>query len=380
LRQHSKILILNTIQLYIKGWFLWFFCAATVFVAEAQNGFLASDFSRRNMLDANPTFNQEETNNQTNNTPTKALNNTAVIVKPYSFEEQYIGQQPAPVTTNYNNKPIEWQYYAQNPFNTDNSENPFALPLQTEQNEEFTQQTPQSSNLEHFSKVWAEVTALGNPNGSTDTPTWLALTFFGILGFVAVQLTLHRTELFSTFQAFGSATAAGQFFREEKKFFAPASLFANATYGLTMGTFLFLSAQHFGDAQQFNTFSAWLLCAAGALGLYLAKHLQVWAFSYWLPTQSEFNFYNFTITNTNKVIGIALLPLVLCLAYAPTAAQDVLFYTSFAALAMVYAYRSVRAASTALDCIISNPFHFLIYALCIEIAPVLIGLKMLSII
>jgi len=380
LRQHSKILILNTIQLYIKGWFLWFFCAAVVFVAEAQNGFLASDFSRRNMLDANPTFNQEETNNQPNNTPTKTLNNIANTTKPYLFEEQFIGHQPATISTNYDNKPIEWQYYAQNPFNTDNSENPFSLPLQNEHTEEAGIETPKSSNLEHFGKVWAEVTALGNPNGSTDTPTWLALTFFGILGFVAVQLTLHRAELFSTFQAFGSATAAGQFFREEKNFFAPASLFANATYGLTMGTFLFLSAQHFGDAQLFNTFSAWLLCVFGALGIYLAKHLQVWAFGHWLPAQAEFNFYNFTITNTNKVIGTALLPLVLCLAYAPDTTQDFLFYASFAALTGVYAYRSVRAASTALDYIVSHPFHFLIYALCMEIAPVLIGLKMLSII
>jgi Domain of unknown function (DUF4271) len=370
-------LILNTTQLYIKGWFLWFFCAISVFTIQAQNNFLASDFSRRNMLDEPTAFKKEITNNPPTNTPTKTLNNTANIVKPYLFEEQFIGHPTASFVIKYDNKPIEWQYYSQNPLNIDNSENPFSLPIYTEQ---ATKQTPKSSNLEYFSKTWAEVTALGNPNGSTDTPTWMALAFFGILGFVAAQLTLHRTELFNTFQAFASATAAGQSFREDKNFFSPATLFANATYGLTMGTFLFLAAQHFGDAQQFNTFSAWLICVMGSLGLYLSKHLQVWAFSHWLPAQTEFNFYNFTITNTNKVVGIALLPLVLCLAYAPEAAQEILFYTSFALLTSVYGYRSVRAASTALDCIISNSFHFLIYVLCIEIAPILIGLKMLSII
>ncbi len=376
MRPHSKNLILHPVQFYLKGWFLWFFCAANIFVAAAQNGFLASDFSRRNMLDANPTFNKEETNNQPNIQSAKLLNNTAVVMKPYLFEDNFIGQQPAPVTLQYIQSPIEWQYYAENPFNIDNSENPFSLPQHTE---ELITETPQSSNVEHFAKVWAEVTALGNPNGSSNTPTWLALTFFGILGFLAVQLTLHRNELFATFQAFGSATAAGQFFREEKNFFSPSSLFANATYGLTMGTFLFLAAQHFGDAQQFNTFWAWTLCVAGALSLYLAKHLQLRVFAYWLPASSEFNFYNFTISNSNKVIGTALLPLLLCLAYAPDAAQERLFYSSFALLATVYLYRSGRAASVALDYIVSHPFYFLMYSLCVEIAPLLIGLKLLSI-
>ena len=365
---------MKTTQLYIKGWFLWLFCCVSIYVAQAQTGLLASDFSRRNMLDAQPVYTKTQAK-PTINSPIKNLSTTVIIVKPYFCEEQFIGHFPTSIKVSYDKQLIGWHYHSQNPFNTDNSDNPFSLTEQTETEE----QQPQSSQLAKFKQVWYEVTALGNSGGSTDTPTWLAFTFFGILGFVALQFTLHRAELFSTFRGFASATAAGQFVREEKNFFSPASLFANATYGLTIGTFLFLTAQHFGDAQQFNTFSAWLLCVVGSLGLYLLKHLQVLSFSNWLPAQAEFHFYNFCISNLNKIIGITFLPLVLCLAYANESTQNGLFYLGFATLGAAYLYRTVRTVTMALEVILYNKFHFLIYSLCIELAPILILLKLLSI-
>lgn len=368
---------------------VWFFCVVHFFIANAQQPQLAERVSSRNLLHVEPIFIYDK---PTTAAPPSATSkatplpaNTALPTQtrltPSPWEEFRISKTTIPyrLEKNYEPTAIEWHYHADNVFDIDDNANPFSLPRNPVQ-VALAKQRQRPSTTEQFLKVWNEVTALNNPNTNQPAPMWLTFVIFGWLAFVAMQFSLHRQDITKTFQAFLNASAAGQLHREQKFFFTPANLSAIATYGLSMGIFTFLAAHHLGNPLQFNTFSALLLCILGATGFYTFKHLELRFLATLLPFSAELGLYNFIVSNTNKVLGLSLVPFVLFLTYAPEILQPTLLYSTLGLMGIAYAYRNFRAISSVTDVILFHKFHFFVYLCTVELAPLLIGLKLLSII
>ena len=146
-----------------------------------------------------------------------------------------------------------------------------------------------------------------------------------------------------------------------------------------MGTFCFVLPQFFAEDTTFNTLGSLILCMLGVGAIYILKYIQLRIVGLILPYENEIGFYSFIVSITNKVIGYLLLPALFILAYVPQSAQFYVLYILLGILAIIYIYRALRGLAIGSNTILFHKFHFFIYLCTVEIAPVVILLKLLSI-
>ena len=386
----------NTLTIYIRGWFLWLLALVCVYTElPAQSGsqnLLAFEFSNRNLLHTEPitiqhsfdehTFAPSETKSASNTTPITTTNNLD-FTNSYLLQDCWI-MHPVlkifPSTTDSFLSPIAKHYFIDNIFDITDNQNPFSLPrvakhLYAEDAKMSLGQEVQLAINQIFN-----ISEFEQNNKTKTVPTWLTASLFVLLGLVALQFSLYRKELLAIVKAFANATAAGQLYREEKSILASASnMLTTLIYSMSMGSFAFLLVQRLGNNAYWNDFSHYLLTILGVGALHYSKNMQLRFLSWLLPYRLAIDFYAFIVSNTNKVIGLGLLPMVLFLAYAPQGIQEFAFYISITSLLSVYAYRNFKALDALSDIILLHKFYFFLYLCTVEIAPLLVALKLLSI-
>jgi hypothetical protein len=129
--------------------------------------------------------------------------------------------------------------------------------------------------------------------------------------------------------------------------------------------------------ENFNNFLFLLSCILLASLLFLFKHVLVNWVGYLFSTPTEARRYNFLIIIFNCVLGLFLVPFNLFIAFSAKGDyQLLLVFWLLGLVAIFYFYRSLRSASIGSKFLSSNPFHFLLYLCAIEIAPVLMLVKL----
>ncbi len=143
------------------------------------------------------------------------------------------------------------------------------------------------------------------------------------------------------------------------------------------GIFIFLVTRVF-QQETFNNLSFLLICLAGAAGAFLSKHLMLGIMRVLFPLEAELRKYNFLIIIFNCVLGLFLVPFNLLIAFsAETGTQQLLLVSWMLGLvAIFYAYRTLRASSIGSKFLSQSPFHFLLYLCTVEIAPILLLVKL----
>ena len=271
-------------------------------------------------------------------------------------------------------KKLDRKYYNNNIFDIDESDNPFALPIEGRKAKrklkENNRQNPPIAIKELFST---------SSENSQRIPQWLIFILLGLLSFMTILVTIYRKDVNATFMAFLNTSPAKNNQRNQNTFLKIESFSSYILFVWSMGTFCFLIPQILVEETTFNSFGALLLCIGGIAGIYVLKHLQLRTLSFVLPFPQEISAYNFAISNTNKVLGYLLIPILFLLAYSPENAQTLVLYASFTILAFIYLYRTLKGLSTIGSIILFHKFHFFIYLCAVEIAPILILLKLLSI-
>lgn len=294
------------------------------------------------------------------------------------FSIGHILQRSAPFATNHT--PIGHHYYVDNLFAIDESDNPFAL---RRSNQKFTIRVGKQNQTP---TLWENLNDLFSPQDKKNIPSgaphWLLFFLFGGLAVLALTMSLFRQDVFKIFAAFVNSTAAGQLYRDQKNdLFTPVGISTLLLFCLSVGSFVFLAVPHLAannEIPTWNNFSTFGLTVSGLAAMYLLKALQVKTIGLIFPFRQEMDFYNFLISNHNKVLGIAFLPLVFVLAYTEGAAENFALYTGLALLGGMYLYRGFRAVATCSDWIFLYKFHFFVYLCTAEIAPALILIKLLS--
>lgn len=270
---------------------------------------------------------------------------------------------------------LQRKYYTDNIFDIGASDNPFALPTSANKKTQ-KEKTEQQNEVAVFSELFATNSTSATPHR---IPQWLIFVLLGILSFMSILVAIYKKEVFGSFQAFLSTSSARNAQREQTGFIKIESFSSYILFVLSMGTYCFLIPQILLEESTFNTFGALLLCIMGIGLAYILKHIQLKVVSAILPFPLEVDFYNFTISNTNKILGYVLLPILFLLAYMPLGTQTTVLYGSFGLLGCIYFYRTLKGLAMAGSVILFHKFHFLVYLCAVEIAPLLILLKLLSI-
>ena len=143
------------------------------------------------------------------------------------------------------------------------------------------------------------------------------------------------------------------------------------------GIFIFLVTRVF-QQEAFNNLAFLFICLAGAVAAFLFKHLMLSIVGTLFSLENEVRKYNFLIVIFNCVLGLFLVPFNLFIAFSAKSGsqQLLLVFWMLGLVAIFYAYRSLRASAIGAKFLTQSPFHFLLYFCTVEIAPVLLLVKL----
>jgi hypothetical protein len=144
---------------------------------------------------------------------------------------------------------------------------------------------------------------------------------------------------------------------------------------LNAGLFLFLVTRFF-RRETYNNAGFLLICFAAVAIYFLSKHLMLSIAQWLFPVEKEVRRYNLLIIIFNCVLGLFLVPLNLVVAFGTnTNYQGLLLFWMLGLVTIFFVYRAVRALPIAYKFLGESTFHFFLYLCTVEIAPLLLILK-----
>lgn len=201
---------------------------------------------------------------------------------------------------------------------------------------------------------------------------WL---FYYILGlsllFGLLRLTYLRyfKDLFRVF--FRTSLRVNQI-REQLVQSGLQSLLFNILFAITAGTYMYLLAARFKVNILLPELLIPLMFALVLAVLYLGKYIFLrfsgWLFSVGNATEA----YSFIVFLINKIIGVILLPFIIIIAFARPVLSDAAITASLAMIVGLFLYRFLRAYNPINADLKVGRFHFFIFFLAFEIAPLLV--------
>ncbi len=203
----------------------------------------------------------------------------------------------------------------------------------------------------------------------------LFVTLFSLLLYLAFVMTVYRDQVNKIMSAFGNGQYLVQMYREQGQRWNFHFWVIYALFVVSVGVFCYQLAKHF-NAPMGGPLTGLLLCMGGVAFITMLRHLFLKVIAAIFPFFKELNIYDFTITIFDQALGMILVPFVVFIAFAPSTVQNLAMYLALGVIAILYTYRSFRGLTIGAKYIIEHRFHFLLYLCTVEIAPLLILIKL----
>ncbi|MDO8365825.1 MAG: DUF4271 domain-containing protein [Saprospiraceae bacterium] len=216
------------------------------------------------------------------------------------------------------------------------------------------------------------------PRGGGLSGSVLAALLLAVFAFLTFSVASNRAAVGKAWGGFLNDNGFSVAQREASGFVGTTPyylLYVNFLFNA--GIFVFLVTRVF-QRETFNNIGFLLFCLAGAITAFLSKHLMLRIMRGLFPVEAEVRKYNFLIIIFNCVLGLFLVPFNLLIAFSAKAGSEQLLLVSWmlGLVAIFYAYRTLRASPIGLKFLSQSPFHFLLYFCTVEIAPILLLVKL----
>lgn len=208
--------------------------------------------------------------------------------------------------------------------------------------------------------------------------TFLFAVMVGILALLTILVTIFRPVYQRAYRGFLNENMLNQIHRESQSAGALPYFILYGFFLLNAGTFIFLIARHFGAELPWGLWQSWLICVGGATGLILAKHLVLSLIGAVFPVEKETASYVFTMVIFGILLSLFLVAVNVFIAYGPAHLVQSTVYMAFGVIGLVYAFRSLRGLIIANNFLAAYKFHFFLYLCAVEIAPVLVLVKLIQ--
>ncbi len=213
------------------------------------------------------------------------------------------------------------------------------------------------------------------PTGDSLSDTFIFWLLIALLAFLSFSVTTQRNIVIKAWRGFLNDNALSIAQKEASGLTGSAPYYLlYASFLLNAGAFIFVIARHFNPGA-FNNFAFLSICMVLAVGLFLAKHLLLGILRTLYPVSTEIRRYNFLIVIFNCVLGLFLVPFNFLIAFVREYGDFMVFWT-LALAGIFYLYRALRAAAIGQKFLSGHLFHFLLYLCTVEIAPVVILIKL----
>jgi hypothetical protein len=200
----------------------------------------------------------------------------------------------------------------------------------------------------------------------------------GVLLFLTVLVTMSRNLISRIYQSFLNDTVLKTLYRERGPLTSSFYIALYAMFLVNLGVFFFLILFNYNKIFNHSQLYTLFYCIIGVAVIFTGKHALLKLLAFIFPINKEMNLYSFIIVVFGILIGLILAPVNVFLAYADTSTAQIMIVATSVGILGIYAFRSLRSLILAQNYILPNFFHFLLYLCAVEIAPILIILKMLS--
>ncbi len=204
---------------------------------------------------------------------------------------------------------------------------------------------------------------------------WLFYYILG-LGFLFALLKLSYTRYFNDlFRVFFRTSLRVNQIREQLVQSGLQSLLYNIFFAISAGTYVYLLGAWFNVSVKMPALLIPLISSAIIAVLYLGKFIFL-KFSGWLfGMRNATEAYTFIVFLINKIIGVILLPFIVVIAFSERQLSGIAITISLALIAGMLLYRFLRAYNPIQADLKVGKFHFFIFFLAFEIAPLLVIYK-----
>lgn len=155
------------------------------------------------------------------------------------------------------------------------------------------------------------------------------------------------------------------------------SLLFNLFFTLSFGVFAYLLLDFYQAAVSLNAALIPLVISLLLMVLYFGKYLFLKFTGWLLGFRSATESYTFIVFLINKVAGIAIVPFLFVIAFSKAQIGSVAVTIALVVVAVLYLYRFLRAYQPVRSEVHFSRFHFLIYFVAVEVAPLLLIYKLL---
>jgi len=201
---------------------------------------------------------------------------------------------------------------------------------------------------------------------------YLIILLLIIFAFLKRAFPKYFTDLF---RLFFRTTLKQRQIREQLVQMPLPALLLNCFFGISAGLYLAFILTHYGLDPVGNFWLLMLYCTIGLSLTYLIKFLGL-KLSGWLFSMEETaGSYIFIIFTVIKMLVILLLPFLVLLAFTQGGLYMASLTLSWCFLSGLLVYRFILTYAAIRNEVKVNPFHFFLYILAFEIAPLLLVYK-----
>jgi hypothetical protein len=206
---------------------------------------------------------------------------------------------------------------------------------------------------------------------------WYFYYYFLLLLFFALIKLAYPRYFHDLFRVFFRTSLKVNQIKEQLAASLWQSLLYNVLFFLAAGFYLFLIFRHFKYVYGLNDFMLLFTCTLVLLAIYAFKYLFLRFTGWLLGVNQAADTYIFVVFLINKMAGIMLLPAIAVIAFASVMMAEVIIGVSLATISVFILYRSLLGYQTAMTVSKLSNFHFLLYILAMEIAPLLVLFRVL---
>jgi hypothetical protein len=206
---------------------------------------------------------------------------------------------------------------------------------------------------------------------------WLFYYILGLallFGLLRLSYLRYFNDMFRVF--FRTSLRVNQI-REQLVQSGLQSLLFNLFFAIAGGTYVYLLIDYFNVSikvpELFIPFITAVAIALLYLGKYIFLQLSGWLFSMKAATET----YSFVVFLINKIIGVILLPFLFVIAFAGRELAGIAITISLSLITAMFLYRFLRAYGPVQAEIKVGRFHFFIFFLAFEIAPLMLIYKVI---
>ena len=210
---------------------------------------------------------------------------------------------------------------------------------------------------------------------------FLFYTLLGVILLVAVVKQLFPKYFYNIFRLMFQASFRQKQTREMLMQEKLPSLLMNILFIVVGGLFLALLAKTYkGTSYEWLNTSFWNLVMYSITFLallYIFKYLVIQFIGWVFNAGEQASTYSFIVFLVNKIIGLALLPLLLLLAFSSGHIWDVTVTIAGCVVAFLLLFRYIVSLTIIRSTLSIHPLHFFIYLCAVELMPMFIIYKVL---